>query len=67
MRRDFLPSQVGDTVTRALDESYERGFMMGRRAGLSAAADILRGLKDYPPSLQVANLITLFERMKYDA
>lgn len=61
MKRDFLPSQVGDHVTRALDESYERGFLMGRRCGLTAAADYLRKTDPTSP------LIVIFERMKYDA
>jgi hypothetical protein len=41
-KRDFLPSQKADHVTRALDESFERGFSIGRAAGLEHACKLLR-------------------------
>jgi len=62
MKRDLLPSQIGDHVTRALDECFERGVNTGRRIGLSAAADYIRK----NPNTTAADLIVIFERMKYE-
>lgn len=60
-KRDFLPSQGRDGITRALDESYERGFDLGRRAGLNAAADYCRA----NPDATLQDLIGVFTNMKY--
>jgi hypothetical protein len=61
-KRDFLPSQRADHISRALDETYERGFLFGRAAGLRAACDKLRQLQ---PSAQITDLIEELERLKY--
>lgn len=41
-KRDLLPSQGRDTYTKALDETYERGFHLGRAAGIEYALKLLR-------------------------
>lgn len=41
--RDLLPFRLQqDHFTRALDETYERGFFMGRAAGIELALKLLR-------------------------
>lgn len=44
-KRDILPSSRPDHYTRALDETYERGFHLGRAAGLERACKLLRDAK----------------------
>lgn len=39
----MLPSQRPDAFTKALDETFERGFITGRAAGLERACEVLRG------------------------
>lgn len=41
-KRDLLPSSRPDHYTKALDDTYERGFHLGRAAGLERACDLLR-------------------------
>jgi isopenicillin N synthase-like dioxygenase len=43
LSRDLLPFRLQqDHFTRALDETYERGFFVGRAAGLELALKVLR-------------------------
>jgi len=62
-KRDFLPSQRPDHITKGLDAAYEAGFGMGRRAGLERACDILREMK--PGDVDVFKLLELFTAEKY--
>jgi hypothetical protein len=41
-KRDILPSSRQDFFTKALDDTYERGFLLGRAAGLERACQLLR-------------------------
>ena len=59
--RDLLPSSKPDHLTRALDESYERGFNLGRAAGLELACVALRDAK-IP---NVGDIIASLTRSKY--
>lgn len=57
-----LPSQLPGGIKSELDEAFERGVTLGRRAGLSAVADYVR---DLPYSASNVELILTIERMKY--
>lgn len=61
-KRDMLPSSRPDHITKALDETYERGFNLGRAAGLEHACKLLR---DAPYSAETANLLQLLTAEKY--
>lgn len=54
-KRDLLPSQASDHVTRALDDAYERGARLGWRMGLARA---IAEFKDQP------RLVAHLERLK---
>jgi hypothetical protein len=64
-KRDLLPSSRPDHFTRALDETYERGFVIGRAAGLERACELLREAhKDLKP-ISLQRLIELLTKDKY--
>jgi hypothetical protein len=48
-------------VTRALDETYERGFMLGRAAGIEYAVQLLRAA-NIP---NIGDIIADLTRSKY--
>jgi hypothetical protein len=56
-----LPSQLPGGVKAELDEAFERGVALGRRAGLSSVADMIRNLPYSPANTE---LIITIERMK---
>lgn len=59
--RDLLPSSRPDSVTKALDESYERGFLLGRAAGIEHAVSLLRAA-EIP---NIGDIIAQLVRSKY--
>lgn len=62
-KRDLLPSAGRDHFTRWLDETYERGFHLGRAAGLEAACAILR--EYVPVTHDVQTILELLTAEKY--
>lgn len=60
-KRDFLPSSRPDHLTRALDETYERGFMLGRAAGIEHAVQLLRAA-NIP---NIGDIVAELTRSKY--
>lgn len=58
-KRDLLASQVRDSYSRALDETYERGFHLGRAAGLERACNLLR-------AAGIANIGDIIEQLTKD-
>lgn len=60
-KRDFLPSSRPDHLTRALDETYERGFMLGRAAGIEHALQTLRAA-NIP---NIGDIVAELTRSKY--
>jgi hypothetical protein len=61
-KRDFLPSSKPDHITRGLDEAYERGFVLGRAAGIETALQLLRAA-NIP---NIGNLVASLTRSKYE-
>lgn len=59
-KRDLL-SSVPDHFTKALDESYERGFMLGRAAGIEQALTLLRDAQ-IP---NIGDVVAALTRSKY--
>jgi hypothetical protein len=57
----MLPSSRPDHLTKALDETYERGFMLGRAAGIEHALKLLRDA-NIP---NVGDIVTELTRSKY--
>jgi hypothetical protein len=61
-KRDMLPFRlVQDHFTKALDETYERGFLIGRAAGIEHALQLLRGA-NIP---NIDDIVTELTRSKY--
>lgn len=56
--RDMLPSARPDHYTKALDETYERGFHLGRAAGLERACAIVRDLPYSDANMEILALLT---------
>lgn len=59
--RDLLPSSRPDSFTKALDESYERGFLLGRAAGIEHALAVLRAAG----IANIGDIVTQLTRSKY--
>jgi len=57
----LLPSSQPDHFTRALDETYERGFLLGRAAGIEHALQLLRDA-DIP---NIGDIVAALTRSKY--
>lgn len=53
---------IPDFFTKALDDTYERGFLLGRAAGLERACQLLR---DAPYSAENVKLLELLTKDKY--
>jgi hypothetical protein len=61
-KRDLLPSSRPDHITKALDESFERGYILGKSAGLDRALQLLRasGLQN------IGDIVGELTRCKYE-
>jgi hypothetical protein len=59
----LLPSSRPDHFTKALDETYEQGYLLGRAAGLEHAAKLLRDA-NIP---NIGDIVAQLVRSKYES